>query len=78
MDENLLTPLNTSKSEMSRALAPLMTVREVAAFLNVQPSTVYRLADRHLLPTLRMGATGRMLRFKREDILNWLQQKCSL
>ena len=74
MDEISPLAVDAAHSNPRIELMPLMTVREVAAFLKVKPSTVYRLADRQLLPAIRMGTNRRMVRFKRDDILNWLQQ----
>jgi excisionase family DNA binding protein len=51
-----------------------MTVRELAAYLNLQPGTIYRLAEKNALPVIRIGEKRRTLRFRREDVLNWLRQ----
>lgn len=50
--------------------APLLTVSEVAAFLQVNPATVYRLADSGRLPCVRIG---RALRFERSALLDRLR-----
>ena len=45
--------------------SPVMTVKEVAAYLRADENTVYRLARRHTLPGIKIG---RSWRFRREDI----------
>ena len=44
---------------------PLMSVKEVAAFLNVNQMTVYRAVSTGTLNHVRVG---RSIRFRREDI----------
>ncbi len=51
---------------------PLWTVREVAAFLSMSGSWVYKEAEAGRLPTLRLGAA---LRFRPEDIRRWVDQR---
>ncbi len=51
------------------ALLPLMTMREVADYLQVSPCTVRRLVEKQGLPAVR---AGRQLRFRREDVDGWL------
>lgn len=55
----------------------LMNVTEVASYLRVAPATVYRLAQRGLIPC---GKVGRSWRFHRETIDRWIasQQPKSL
>jgi excisionase family DNA binding protein len=52
---------------------PLLTVREMASFLNVAPSTIYKMVERKALPVIRLGQKGRTLRFRRSDIMRWLE-----
>lgn len=47
----------------------LMTTREVAAYLNCSTNTVRRLAAGGQLPHYRLG---RMVRFRRAEVDNWL------
>jgi excisionase family DNA binding protein len=47
-----------------------MTLDEVAAFLQVHPSTIYRLLKRHEIPAFKMGSEWR---FNRESIERWIQ-----
>lgn len=52
---------------------PLWTVRELAGFLQISPSTLYRMVDRGEVPAVRMGSTGRTVRFRRAAIEAWLK-----
>jgi excisionase family DNA binding protein len=49
--------------------AAVMTLEEVAAFLKIHPSTVYRLLKRHEIPAFKMG---RDWRFNQESIERWV------
>ena len=51
---------------------PAMTVRQVAAYLNVNEKTVYRLAQRRELPAFKVAGAWR---FKREDIDLWIERQ---
>ena len=46
-----------------------MTVRDVAAYLNVNEKTVYRLAQRRELPGFKVAGAWR---FRPEDIDQWV------
>ncbi len=46
----------------------VMTVIEVAEYLNVHPSTIYRLLRRKVIPAFRVGSVWR---FNRESIDTW-------
>lgn len=50
--------------------SPFMGLRDVAAFLDVSPATVYRLVDRGLLTVYRVA---RRLRFTRQDVTRFLE-----
>ena len=50
----------------------LITVNEVAAYLRVNPMTVYRMANRGELPGIKVGD---LWRFKERDIAAWLEQQ---
>lgn len=52
-------------------MEPLMTVKEVAAILNVNPMTVYRAIDSGELPHVRAGR--RSIRIRREDLDAYLR-----
>ncbi len=45
-----------------------LTVDKVASRLGVCPHTIRRMAKRGELPYLRVGQTGRLIRFRLEDI----------
>ena len=51
---------------------PAMTVRQVAAYLNVNEKTVYRLAQRGTLPAFKVAGAWR---FKRDDIERWIDEQ---
>ena len=55
----------------------LLKAREVAVFLNLRPSTVYDLAHRGVLPhiIIRKGARRSLIRFRKEDLARFLQQR---
>ena len=46
----------------------VMTVREVSAYLQVHPSTIYRLLKRHQIPAFHIGSDWR---FNIEEIDRW-------
>jgi excisionase family DNA binding protein len=48
---------------------PILSVNEFAAEFNVAPSTIYGLAARGEVPSVRFG---RAIRFRREAIEKWL------
>lgn len=48
---------------------PVMTVREVATYLNVHPSTIYRLLKAKVLPGWKIGSE---IRFTRDQIDAWM------
>jgi len=57
----------------------LLTIEECAALLKVTPRSVYemtssrgRARSQHPLPVLRLNS--KCLRFRRQDIENWLEQ----
>ncbi len=49
-----------------------MTVREVAAYLNVNEKTVYRLAQKGEIPGFKVAGTWR---FRGEDIDHWIEDQ---
>jgi len=50
----------------------LITVRELAAYLRVHPTTVYRLLRQEKIPSFRVGSDWR---FDREAIERWMSEK---
>jgi excisionase family DNA binding protein len=57
---------------MAKKLSKLMTVDEVAAYLRVNPMTVYRLVNRGELPGVKVGD---LWRFEERDIEAWLKRQ---
>jgi excisionase family DNA binding protein len=51
-------------------MAIVMTLDEVAQFLKVHPSTVYRLLKQHSIPAFKLGSDWR---FNQESIERWLE-----
>lgn len=49
-------------------MAPVLTVQNVAEYLHVHPSTIYRLVKKRQLPAFRVGNDWR---FNRESIDRW-------
>ena len=56
--------------EARRALPPVLTPAEVAAFLRVSKSSVYRLVEKRVLPAYKVGGS---LRFSRAALLTYLE-----
>lgn len=54
--------------------SPAITVREVAAYLNVDEKTVYRLIKRGHLPGFKVAGAWR---FKKQDIDEWIERQKS-
>jgi excisionase family DNA binding protein len=50
----------------------IMRIDEVAAYLKVHPTTVYRLLKRKQLPAFRVGTD---FRFRRADVDEWIREK---
>lgn len=51
---------------------PAMSVHDVAAYLNVDEKTIYRLAQRGELPGFKVAGAWR---FQREDLRRWIEQR---
>jgi len=51
--------------------SPVMTVKEVGAFLGVHQTTVYRLIKRQGIPCFRIGSDWR---FNKAEIVHWLEK----
>ena len=54
---------------MKRGPQPALTVRQVAAYLNVNEKTVYRLAQRGELPGFKVAGAWR---FQWDDLERWI------
>jgi len=57
---------------MGTQLQSMLTVDELANFLNVKKSTLYTWAYRKQIPSQKVG---KALRFSREDIERWLKRQ---
>ena len=57
---------------MTEQTTPAMTVRDVAAFLNVDEKTIYRLAQRGDLPGFKVSGSWR---FQRTDLEAWIAER---
>ncbi len=50
----------------------LLTLQQVASYLNVSPKTVRRLVARRAIPCVRLG---RALRFQPADVSRWVSAR---
>ncbi|MCG7570770.1 helix-turn-helix domain-containing protein [Pseudoalteromonas sp. CNC9-20] len=50
----------------------ILTLKEVADYLKLAEKTAYRLAAEGKLPGFKVGGSWR---FKREDILQWIEEQ---
>ncbi|MBF7074310.1 helix-turn-helix domain-containing protein [Glaciecola sp. MH2013] len=50
----------------------IMTIQEVATYLKLNDKTAYRLASEGKLPGFKVGGSWR---FRRGDILQWIEDK---
>ena len=57
---------------VAEASSPAMTVRDVAAYLNVNEKTVYRLAQRGELPGFKVAGAWR---FQQGDLDAWISER---
>ena len=57
---------------MPHIVEPAMTVQEVAAFLNVDEKTIYRLAQKGDLPGFKVLGSWR---FQRPDLEAWIAER---
>ena len=57
---------------MPQIVEPAMTVRDVAAFLNVDEKTIYRLAQKGDLPGFKVLGSWR---FQRQDLEAWITDR---
>ena len=58
--------------QMQTEVEPAMTVRDVAAFLNVDEKTIYRLVTRGELPGFKVLGSWR---FQRHDLDEWIESR---
>ena len=57
---------------MENVVEPAMTVRDVAAYLNVDEKTIYRLVIKGDLPGFKVLGSWR---FQRVDLENWINRR---
>ena len=57
---------------LERLREKLLTLKDLADYLNISRRTVYRLLNGESLPAYRIGKN---MRFKREDIDEWLKDQ---
>ncbi len=48
---------------------PILTVRQVAAYLQISRSKVYYMIQRHTIPFIRLGKN---VRIRQSDLIRWL------
>ena len=58
---------------MQHQLPPLLTVDDVAAYLRTTRHAIYAMVERQQLP--RPFRVGRRLLIRRDELLDWLDQK---
>ena len=63
--------LNTQPATNQDGPESLLTVREAAAVLNLQPRYIYELVRRRELPAIRVG---KYVRVRRTDLHDWLER----
>ena len=71
MNESVLTSSAVSTDRHLAVDSEILTVLEVAHFLRVPKSTVYKLARLGVLPASKIG---KHWRFLRRDIQGWMQR----
>ncbi len=62
--------LGTASSDLSDALPSVLTVEEMARLLRVNRKTIYDAVRARTIPSARVG---RLLRFNRDAVLQWLR-----
>ena len=72
MNEPFLTATDKSSDQLSRTDGEILTVLEVARFLRVPKSTVYKLARLGQLPASKVG---KHWRFLRRDVQRWIHSR---
>lgn len=50
----------------------ILTLKEAAAFIKVKPRTLYEHVQRKTIPHLR---AGKLIRFSRQSLFNWMQEQ---
>jgi len=62
--------MSNENSKKPSEIDTLLTIDDVAAMLRVSPKTIYNWAYRNLIPRIKIGRG--LLRFRRDDILLWI------
>lgn len=62
---------------MGDGLDPLLTVSEVASLCKLKPASIYNAVTRNLIPAVVLwkGKRRRVVRFRREDIEQFIRQR---
>ncbi len=63
--------MTKKKSNAHVEQEPLMTLSDVASFLQVAERTVYLWAQRGMIPSFKLG---NVWRFKRTDLERWIEE----
>jgi len=50
----------------------LLTATEIADYLDVKPSTIYQWTHQGFIPHVKLG---KLVRFKKEDVSNWVEKR---
>ena len=53
-------------------MAAVLTLEDVAQFLHVHPSTVYRLLENRSIPAFKVGSDWR---FNQDSIERWIEER---
>jgi len=72
---DLMNVQNADKSERSLMPAELVTVSEIAQFLQVPDSWVYERTRRRGLERLPHFKLGKYLRFSKSEVVDWVQRQ---
>lgn len=72
MNTMVLAPTNEVVHRAGPAESDILTVTEVARYLRVPKSTVYKLARLRALPASKVG---KHWRFLRRDVQNWIRER---
>ena len=60
------------KLRQAAAPGPIMTIKEVASYLRVHNSTLYRMVNRGEIPVFKIGSSHR---FRRDEIEKWVAEE---
>ena len=63
---------DSGSKQVEQQECPHMTVHDLAEYLNITESTIYKMVNRGEIPVVRLGTNRRTLRFNRECIRQWL------